>query len=94
MNRPRFWAAALLALLLVALLGITALAAPNAFNSSWWTVDGGGGTLNGGAYSLSGTIGQAEAGSLSGGGYSLTGGFWSEVVAAAPRPIYLPLVIR
>ncbi len=48
----------------------------------WWTVDGGGGTSSGGAYTLSATIGQPDAsGPQAGGSYTLTGGFW----AGAPR---------
>ena len=41
------------------------------------TVEGGG-VINavGGAYSLSGTAGQATVGPLTGGGYTLVGGFW------------------
>lgn len=42
----------------------------------WHTMDGGGGTSAGGAYAVSGTIGQPDAGVLSGGDYTLAGGFW------------------
>lgn len=45
----------------------------------WWTIDGGGGTSAGGAYSVTGTIGQPDAGTMSGGPYTLVGGFWSVV---------------
>lgn len=50
------------------------------YSIDWYKIAGGGGTGTGGAYSLSGTIGQPDAtgnGALTGGGYSLTGGFWS-----------------
>ena len=43
----------------------------------WSTIDGGGGTSTGGAYSVSGTIGQPDAGLMSGSIYTLAGGFWS-----------------
>jgi hypothetical protein len=43
----------------------------------WFTVGDPGATSDGGNYSLSGTIGQADAGEMSGGNYALTGGFWS-----------------
>lgn len=43
----------------------------------WSTIDGGGGTMTGGAYTLTGTIGQPNAGASSGGGYELLGGFWA-----------------
>ncbi len=47
---------------------------------SWWTIDGGGGTSTGGAYTLSGTIGQPDASNpMTGGAYTLTGGFWAGV---------------
>ena len=42
----------------------------------WYTIDGGGGTSSGGQYSLTGTIGQADAGYMAGGDYELLGGFW------------------
>jgi len=47
------------------------------FSLPWWTIDSGGGTSQGGAYSLRGTTGQADAGRLSGGNSILEGGFWS-----------------
>ena len=51
-----------------------------AFSIPWWTVDGGGGTSQGGSYVLSGTTGQPDAGELSGGAYTLNSGFWSGFV--------------
>lgn len=47
------------------------------FYLSWHTIDGGGGTSAGGAFELSGTIGQPDAGTMSGGNFTLTGGFWA-----------------
>lgn len=45
-------------------------------------IAGGGGDSTGGAYSVSGTIGQPDAGgSLTNGQYSVTGGFWALPVA-------------
>jgi hypothetical protein len=64
----------------IALLAITGAAAPamaQPFAINWYTIDGGGGTSTGGTFSLSGTIGQADAGGpMTGGTFSLTGGFW------------------
>jgi hypothetical protein len=62
----------------------------------WWTVDGGGGTLSDASYSLSGTVGQAEAGAaLEGYGYTLTGGYWYGAGEEVERyELYLPSVIR
>ena len=49
-----------------------------AFTMEWWTVDGGGGTSTGGAFSVTGTTGQPDAGERhSGGAVWLRGGFWS-----------------
>jgi hypothetical protein len=53
---------------------------------SWWTVGGGGSTASGGAYTLSGTVGQTDAGMLSGGAYTLQGGFWNSAVGVEPTP--------
>jgi len=46
------------------------------YNISWHTIDGGGGQSSGGAYSLTGTVGQPDAGAMAGGDYELLGGFW------------------
>ncbi len=58
-----------------------------------WNViaDGGAMFSTGGAYSLGGTIGQADAGTVSGGAYTLTGGFWVDV---GGNRIYLPLIVK
>lgn len=59
------------------------------YSIDWHNIAGGGGTSSGGAYSLSGTIGQHDAsGTLSGGSYTLTGGFWSfiSIVQTAGAP--------
>ena len=67
------------------------------YDLSWWTVDGGGGTVNGGGYTMMGTAGQADTGpALSGGGYTLTGGFWAGRSAGGPtsHTTYLPVVSK
>ncbi len=74
-------------------MGIMLFAAPTAhaqnFSVDWPSIDGGGGTSAGGPFSLSGTIGQADAGvTMTNGGFALTGGFWSIFAVqtpAAPR---------
>ena len=64
------------------------------YSLTWYTIDGGGGRVSGGGYTLAGTAGQPDAGAaLSGGGYSLVGGFWAGA-GAAQYKIYLPLVLR
>jgi len=48
-----------------------------------YTINSGGTTSSGGAYQVSGSIGQVDASNqLTGGSYSLNGGFWSQNVAA------------
>jgi len=62
-----------------------------AYDLSWFTIDGGGGTSTAGAFQLDGTIGQPDAGApLTGGPYSLTGGFWAgsgPVIDSCPSDI-------
>ena len=82
----------LIVLLLVLALPAAAALAAGGYDLAWWTVDGGGETSSGTGYSLSGTIGQADAGAMTGGNYSLAGGFWSG--GAANPFIYLPLIQR
>jgi hypothetical protein len=63
------------------------------FSLRWFKVAGTGTSTNS-QYSLSGTIGQAEAGgTMSGGNFSLTGGFWS-LIAPVPTPGAPTLLIR
>jgi hypothetical protein len=82
----------LIVLAVVLFLTASALASSNAsYQLDWYTVDGGGGSSSGGTYTLSGTIGQADAGLLSGGTYSLAGGFWAPLGNIFTN-LYLPLV--
>jgi hypothetical protein len=82
----------LITLAVVCLLTSSALASSEAaYLLNWYTVDGGGGTSTGGVYSLSGTIGQADAGTMSGGVYTLLGGFWSALDKIITS-MYLPVV--
>ena len=65
------------------------------FSIAKHTIDGGGGTSTGGVYSVSGTIGQADAGGpMTNGQYSVTGGFWAlptaVQVAGAPTLTIVP----
>lgn len=77
---------------------IGSLAAFNeAFVLDWWTVTSGG-TMTGGALSLSGNAGQPDAGSMSGGPFRLSGGYWSLPVAGStPGPqqyrVVLPTIL-
>jgi hypothetical protein len=65
------------------------------YSVDWFTIDGGGGTSTGGVYSVSGTIGQADAGGpMTNGQFSVTGGFWvlptAIQVTGAPRLTIVP----
>lgn len=75
----RFLAAALL-------LCLTSVALQaQTFSIPWFRIAGGGGTSTGGVFSVSGTLGQAEAGgAMTGGNFSLTAGFWSLLAVQTP----------
>jgi hypothetical protein len=83
----------LLAVLLALSVGVAA-SSPllHGLAINWWTVDGGGGTSQGGTYTLSGTAGQSDAGTTSGGSYRLASGFWSITLVQFRN--YLPVVRR
>jgi hypothetical protein len=71
--KPTFFASLLCAVVLCAVTNARA----QSYSIDWYKIAGGGGTSSNGTYTVSGTIGQADAGTMSGGSYSLTGGFWS-----------------
>jgi hypothetical protein len=53
-------------------------ASAQSYAIDWHKIAGGGGTSTNGQYSLSGTLGQADAGGpMTNGQYSVTGGFWA-----------------
>lgn len=60
-------------------------ATAQSYSIDWYKIAGGGGTSNGGVYSVSGTTGQQDAGEpLTGGNFSLTGGFWALYAVQTP----------
>ena len=70
---------------MAATFALLANATAQSYSIDWHKVSGGGGTSTSGVYSVSGTIGQADAGgAMSGGSYSLTGGFWSLYAVQTP----------
>lgn len=74
-----------------------AVAQTGGFDLVWHTIDGGGGTsLGGDRFALSGTIGQSDVGKMSGGVYALHGGFWAGTAApgVGGSIVYLPLILR
>ena len=53
-------------------------ASAQTYSINWYKIAGGGGVSSGGAFTVSGTIGQHDAGAaMAGGNFSLTGGFWA-----------------
>ena len=77
--------------LLMALVLCVAVSAQYAID--WFTIDDGGGTSTGGAYTVSGTIGQPDAGEpMTGGPYTLRGGFWSVQAIQTPGAPLLTIV--
>jgi len=89
--------AILILVLFIALLALNvrvSSAAPhNGYEISWYTFDGGGAmNASGGTFTLSGTIGQADAGAMSGGTYNLNSGFWNGV--GNLFNYFLPLILK
>ena len=77
--------------LLLTLAGFDASA--QTYSIDWFKVGGGGGTSTNGQYSVSGTIGQADAnGPMRGGNYSVAGGLWS-FINVVPTTGLPPLAI-
>ena len=94
MNKRRLFVLSI-ALLCLLLLVSAVLAAPQAFDLSRWTVDGGGGTSSGGDYTLSGTIGQPDTSPLmSGGDFTIMGGYWGGGALQAQNQLHLPIITR
>jgi hypothetical protein len=55
------------------------------YSINWFTIDGGGGASSGGAFTVSGTVGQPDAGQMSGGNFTVAGGFWGLDLLERPR---------
>ncbi len=76
----------------------TVIARPYAVGTTWFTADAGGGTSQGGNYTLSATVGQIDAGTLEGGRYTMDSGFWPGPLHGGNQindtQVYIPLVRR
>jgi len=85
----------LLVVTIIIFITTTALAI-SSYQINWWTVDGGGGTSQGGDYMVSGTIGQYDTSPMmSGGDYTVVGGFRGGALTTPSSYVgYLPVVIR
>jgi hypothetical protein len=72
---------------LLSLLALSVTAKAQTYSIDWFTIDGGGGTSTGGAYTVSDTIGQPDANAqpMTGSNFSLVGGFWSLFAVQTPR---------
>ncbi|MDY7110133.1 MAG: hypothetical protein SYC29_15990 [Planctomycetota bacterium] len=83
--RPTMTRTAMIGLIILGVLSVvTRSVVAQEYEVLWQTIDGGGGTSAGGAFQLSGTIGQADAGAtMTAGDFVLTGGFWSGSEASA-----------
>lgn len=75
---------------LLTVAGVSCLALQaQALNSSWSTIDAGGGVSVSGVYALSGTIAQPDAGvPLLVGPYRIDGGFWRGALSLSSRLIF------
>ena len=83
----------MLAATLLVVLGLLAGAhAAGVFTVDWSAVNGGGEQSSGGAYTIDGTIGQADAGTLRSDRFTVAGGYWAVVPPRAR--ILLPLIKR
>jgi hypothetical protein len=99
---PRKVIILLVFILLCLMVGSTILAAPDSPTGglaiSWWTVDGGGSTSEGGQFTLSGTAGQPDAARMTGASYTLSSGFWNgrvKGISGGPWPqLYIPFTVR
>jgi hypothetical protein len=95
---PRTRIPLLLAAILLGAGGTGVLAQTGGGYDLSWFKAAAGGTSSGGAYSLDGAAGQADAGSASGGAYSLDGGFLAAAPTNTPTSgaskVFLPAVIR
>ena len=94
MKHIRLTRMTLLVLLIIAvLLTVGVVAAQVLYDLDRWTIDGGGGTSQGGTFTLSGAIGQPDAAISQGGNFHLAGGFW----AGGGKVVYqimLPITLR
>ena len=78
--RPRQSGSFALPVLIALSFFVVSVLHAQSYSINWFKVAGGGGTSTGGAYQVSGTIGQHDAGGpMTNGQYSLIGGFWSVI---------------
>jgi hypothetical protein len=66
-------------------LALTISVRAQSYSIDWSKIGGGGGTGTSAVYSVTGTIGQADAGHCASASYTLDGGFWG-IIAAVQTP--------
>jgi hypothetical protein len=92
--KPGHFASGGMALAIMVFLSTALTAGAENYSIGWYKVAGGGGTITGAVYSVSGTIGQHDAGGpLVGGNFSLTGGFWAFSTVQTPGAPTLRIVL-
>jgi hypothetical protein len=75
----------IIVLLALGLFGNSWHSSAQGFSIGWYKIAGGGGTSSNSQFSITGTIGQAEAGgALTGGAFSVSGGFWTVSTIVSP----------
>jgi hypothetical protein len=85
--------------LLITLVLLTPVLAQRALTDTyqldWFSIDSGGGRVQGGGYTLNSIAGQPDVGALSSASYSLSGGFLKSVDAPSlDHQVHLPLIMR
>lgn len=78
---------------LALLLAVTVAYAQGILALPRWTIEGGGGSSSGGAFTLSGTIGQPDVALSQGGSFTLSGGFWNGGAILTYRS-FLPITVK
>ncbi len=93
MTRRRFLPGLLLLAMLATVIVPSALGQAG-LEMGWRTIDGGSKAMSGGAFALTGTVGQPDITALTGNGIGLAGGFWPGAAERMSRPLYLPRVLK
>lgn len=78
---------------LALLLASVTLAQTGAYDVSWFTIAGGGGSSQGGRYGVSDTLGQPAASSSSGGPYSVQDGFWAGITEQVSGTVHVMAIL-
>jgi hypothetical protein len=60
----------------------------------WWTVDSGGGSIQGDTFKITGSMGQSSVGTSQGGNFRLSGGFLASGEGETQYQIFLPIIVK